>query len=57
MYILQAPVEDLFPSRANRKVPVLGANGGCRRLGLSGGLGLEGTEDLLDICAILLASG
>lgn len=24
---------------------------------LSGGLGLEGTEDLLDICAILLASG
>lgn len=42
IYILQAPVGDLFPSRANRKVPVLGANGGRRRLGVGGCLRLEG---------------
>lgn len=57
MYILQAPVGDLFPSRANRKVPVLRANGGRRRVGVGGGLGLEGVQHLSDIYAILPAAG
>lgn len=47
----------LFSPRANWKVLILRANGGCRLAGVGGGLGLEGTLHPLDIYTIFPAAG
>lgn len=55
--ILQAPVGDLYPPRANWKVPDLRANGERRRFGVGDVLVLEEILHPLDTYAILIAAG